>query len=89
MYQPERTTSYRVELSLSNLVTISQLYIIGDELYLLLGKNDDERMRLLLIPGFSVDKRPVEIKATYLTWREARAKLDRLWDEKYGSRKKA
>jgi hypothetical protein len=24
-----------------------------------------------------------------LTWREARAKLDRLWDEKYGSRKKA
>ncbi len=63
---------------------MSQLFTVGDELYLLLGNNDDERMRLLLIPRFSVDKRPAEIKPIHVTWREARAELDRLWDEKWG-----
>ncbi len=88
MYHPEWGSYYQVELPLSNLVTMSQLYAAGDELYLLLGKNDDERMRLLLIPSFSVDKHPAEIKPIPLTWREARAELNRLWDEKYGSVKK-
>lgn len=84
MYRPGWPRKYHVTLSIS--ATISQSYSYNSHLHLLLGKHDDERMRLLLIPvnNYSGDRRPAEIKTIPLTWAQAQAELHRLWEEKYG-----
>lgn len=86
MKQPGWPVKFHVTVSLS--VTTSQLYRYDSLKYLLLGSNDDENMRLLLIPVPNYqdgdDRRGVEIKTIPLTWSQARAKLNRLWEEKYG-----
>lgn len=83
MYQPGWPGKCCVTLSIS--VTISQSYADNRRKYLLLGNNDDESMRLLLIPLREYDdRRPVEVKTIPLTWAQARVELNRLWEEKYG-----
>lgn len=84
MYHPGWPSKHRVTLPIS--ATVSQSYSHNSDKYLLLGSNDDEDMRLLLIPlrGYD-DRRPAEIKTIPLTWAQARAELNRLWEEEYGN----
>ena len=86
MYQPGWPEKLHVTVSLS--VTTSRSYGYDSLKYLLLGSNDDENMRLLLVPVRDYrddnDRRGAEIKTIPLTWSQARAKLKRLWEEKYG-----
>ena len=51
--------------------------------YLLLGNNDYENMRVLLMPFRERrgDKRSAVIQKIPLKWAQARAELDRLWEE--------
>ncbi|KAL9628778.1 MAG: hypothetical protein Q9164_007148 [Protoblastenia rupestris] len=62
---------------LSNVANFSSLYSYRCRKLLLLGENDDQHLRLLLIPD---DDRPVEVKTIPVTWFEIRELLDRKWD---------
>ena len=77
MYQPGWPQKYNVTLAIP--ATLSQSHRYNSRKYLLLGSDDDEGMRLLLIPvrGYD-DRRPAEIKTIPLTWARARAELNRL-----------
>lgn len=83
MYQPGWPEKHVVTLPISAIVPQSHRYHSCK--YLLLGSNDDESMRLLLIPvrGYD-DQRHAEMKTIPLTWAQARAELNRLWEQTYG-----
>lgn len=49
--------------------------------YLLLGENDDQKMRLLIAPH---DERTPVIKTLSLTFAEARARLEKKWQRLHG-----
>lgn len=73
----------KCHVSLPYPVAISKLF--GTPfLYVLLGDNDDERLRTLAIPASRYIRHPAEIKTSRLTWGEAQAELNRRWEEKYG-----
>ena len=67
---------YRVYLE--NLAYVSSFYADQCQVFLLLGRTDDDYMHVLLIP--KNDCAP-ELKTIPLTWAEARAKLDQKWEE--------
>lgn len=83
MNQPGWPVQHNVHLS--NWVIVSQIYKHDVSISLLLGKNDDERMRLLISPWGYGDRRFAEIKTIPLTWAEAQAELNRLWEKRYGN----
>lgn len=62
---------------LRNLVHLSSSYAHRCQVFLLLGRTDDEYMQALLIPDN--DDAP-EIKTIPLTWAKARAILDQKWE---------
>ena len=69
------------DVDLPNLVHVSSHYAYKSEFFLLLGKTDEDPMHLLVVPN---DENAPELKTIALTWAEARAMLNRKWEEKYG-----
>ena len=67
---------------LYNLAHLSASYADRSKIYLILGKTDDEHMHALVIPD---NREAPELKRIPLTWAEARAILQRKWEDKYGS----
>ena len=61
---------------LKNIASYSSHYAAADK-YFLLGANDDEKMRLLIVPHD--DKAPI-IKTLSLTFAEARSRLQKEWE---------
>ena len=53
--------------------------------YLLLGENDDEDMRLLIVPD---EGRSLEIKPLSLTFNEAKRRLEAKWEQRQALRNK-
>ena len=67
--------SMRPAVLLRNIAFYSSHFVAADR-YLLLGANDDERMRLLIAPH---DERTPVIKTLSLTFAEARSRLEEEW----------
>lgn len=84
MYQPGWPEEYHV--SLLNLATFPQSHHSYNAKFFLLIKDDHESMSVLLPPDSKKKIYYAEIKKIRLTWAQARAELNRLWEEKYGTR---
>ena len=66
----------RPAVFLRNIASYPSHYAAADK-YLLLGENDDEKMRLLIAPH---DDRAPIIKTLSLTFAEARSRLQKEWE---------
>ena len=99
LYKLEFDDSYTVQLSLyksgftkrtvaehrvclPNLTHLSSHYANASKIFLILGKTDNDYMHILVIP---YNDRAPELKTISLTWAEARAILNRKWEEVYGN----
>lgn len=66
----------RPVVMLDNIASYSSHFVTADR-HLLIGANDDERMRLLIAPH---DNRAPVIKTLSLTFAEARSRLQKEWE---------
>lgn len=80
--EPTRRDVATKRVWLDNLVQFLPSNGNNCRLFLILGKTDNEYMHALMVP---YDHGAPELKTIPLTWAEARAILDRKWEDKYGS----
>ena len=81
--KPKRSEiAMKRSVQLENLVHFSSSYGKRCWRFLILGKTDKDYMQALIIP--ENDCAP-ELKSIPLTWSEARAILDKKWEDKFGS----
>ena len=76
--QLRRTTKIRESVWLPNLVYLSSSYAKEPYVYLILGNTDEDYMHALVIPR---DRGAPELKRTPLSWAEARAILQKKWED--------
>lgn len=67
---------------LLDLVHFSSLYANRYRIFLILGETDNDYMHALMVP--EEDGAP-ELKRIPLTWAEARAILDKMWEKRWNS----
>lgn len=79
--EPPRRNVARKKVWLDNLVHFSFSNGNYCRLFLILGKTDNDYMHALMVPE---DDGAPELKTIPLTWAEARAILDRYWEDQYG-----
>ena len=80
-FEPTRRKLATNIVSLGYLVHFSSLYANRCRIFLILGETDNDDMHVLMVP--EEDGAP-EMKTIPLTWAEARAILDRKWEDQYG-----
>lgn len=80
---PTKWSVAKKSVGLPNLVSLSSTLASKRKAFLLLGRTDEDQMHVLLVPTFD-NECAAEVKTIPLTWAEARAKLDQMWEEKWG-----
>lgn len=80
--EPARRNVATNRVWLGNLVNFSSLPTGKCRLFLILGKTDNDHMHALMVPE---DDGAPELKTIPLTWAEARAILDEMWEGFWGS----
>ena len=81
LYEESNTTSRSQDderVHLDNFICYSSRYADSDR-YLLLGRNDDERMRLLIAPR---EGRALEITPLPMSFNEAKRRLEAEWEKR-------
>lgn len=75
-----------LEACLPNLTHFSSLYVNACEVFLLLGRTDEDDIHVLIVP--SNDYAP-ELKTIPSSWADARAMLDEKWEYEWGYLKRS